>query len=143
MPTECDKAQCGAGWQPAADWQSASRACSAEVHPLTLKDQIIAAFKKVYDPEMPVNIYELGLIYGIDVDDAGQVAIRMTLTAPNCPVAGSLPAEVERAARAVPGVTGVKLELTFDPPWTKARMSEAAKLALGIEDIIPISRLRR
>jgi FeS assembly SUF system protein len=104
---------------------------------------IIAAFKKVYDPEMPVNIYELGLIYGIDIDDAGQVAIRMTLTAPNCPVAGSLPAEVERAARAVPGVTGVKLELTFDPPWTKARMSEAAKLALGIEDIIPISRLRR
>ena len=139
--------KCGAGWQPAADWQSASRACSAipgqEVYPVTLKDQIIAAFKKVYDPEMPVNIYELGLIYGVDVDDAGQVAIRMTLTAPNCPVAGSLPAEVERAARAVPGVTGVKLELTFDPPWTKARMSEAAKLALGIEDIIPISRLRR
>jgi FeS assembly SUF system protein len=110
---------------------------------MTLKDQIIAAFKKVYDPEMPVNIYELGRIYGLDVDDAGQVAIRMTLTAPNCPVAGSLPAEVERAARAVPGVTGVKLELTFDPPWTKARMSEAAKLTMGIEDIIPISRLRR
>ena len=71
------------------------------------------------------------------MDDAGQVAIRMTLTAPNCPVAGTLPAEVERAVRAVPGVTGVKLELTFDPPWTKDRMSEAAKLALGIEDIIP------
>ena len=83
--------------------------------PVTLKDQILAAFKKVYDPEMPVNIYELGLIYGVEVDEAGQVAIRMTLTAPNCPVAGSLPAEVERAARAVPGVTGVKLELTFDP----------------------------
>ena len=111
--------------------------------PVTLKDQILAAFKKVYDPEMPVNIYELGLIYGVEVDEAGQVAIRMTLTAPNCPVAGSLPAEVERAARAVPGVTGVKLELTFDPPWTKARMSEAAKLAMGIEDIIPIARLRR
>src|ERR1035437_4502169 len=111
--------------------------------PVTLKDQILAAFKKVYEPEMPVNIYELGLIYGVEVDEAGQVAIRMTLTAPKCPVAGSLPAERERAARAVPGVASVKLELTFDPPWTKARMSEAAKLAMGIEDLIPISRLRR
>lgn len=108
-----------------------------------MKDQIIAAMKKVYDPEMPVNIYELGLIYGVEVDEAGKVAIRMTLTAPNCPVAGTLPGDVERAARAVPGVTDVKLELTFDPPWTKDRMSEAAKLALGIEDIIPIARLRR
>jgi FeS assembly SUF system protein len=110
---------------------------------MTLKDQIIAALKKVYDPEMPVNIYELGLIYGIDVDPAGNVAMRMTLTAPNCPVAGSLPAEAERAVRSVPGVADVKLELTFDPPWSKDRMSEAAKLALGIEDIIPIARLRR
>ena len=108
-----------------------------------MKDQIIAALKKVYDPEMPVNIYELGLIYGLDVDDAGNASIRMTLTAPNCPVAGTLPGEVERAARSVPGVNSVKLELTFDPPWSKERMSEAAKLALGIEDIIPIARLRR
>ncbi|HTS31986.1 MAG TPA: SUF system Fe-S cluster assembly protein [Bryobacteraceae bacterium] len=111
--------------------------------PLTLKDQVIAAMRKVYDPEMPVNIYELGLIYGVEVSDAGEVAIRMTLTAPNCPVAGTLPADVERAVRAVPGVSGVKLELTFDPPWSKDRMSEAAKLALGIEDIIPIARIRR
>ena len=110
---------------------------------MSLRDQVIAALKKVYDPEMPVNIYELGLVYSLDVDDQGQASIRMTLTAPNCPVAGSLPAEVERAARAVPGVSGVKLELTFDPPWSKDRMSEAAKLALGIEDIIPIARLRR
>jgi len=110
---------------------------------MTLKDQIIAALKKVYDPEMPVNIYELGLIYGLEVDPAGAASVRMTLTAPNCPVAGTLPAEVERAVRGVPGVTGVKLELTFDPPWSKDRMSEAAKLALGIEDIIPIARLRR
>ncbi|MCU1235523.1 MAG: hypothetical protein JWP63_3490 [Candidatus Solibacter sp.] len=108
-----------------------------------MKDQILAALKKVYDPEMPVNIVELGLIYGIEIDDAGQVVMRMTLTAPNCPVAGSLPAEAERAVRSVPGVTDVKLELTFDPPWTKDRMSEAAKLACGIEDIIPIARLRR
>jgi FeS assembly SUF system protein len=110
---------------------------------MSLKDQVIAALKKVYDPEMPVNIYELGLIYDCAVDQQGHVALRMTLTAPNCPVAGSLPAEVERAARAVAGVTDVKLELTFDPPWSKDRMSEAAKLALGIEDIIPIARLRR
>ena len=109
---------------------------------MSLKDQVVAALKKVYDPEMPINIYELGLIYDVAVDAAGQAAIRMTLTAPNCPVAGSLPAEVERAIRAVPGVTGVKLELTFDPPWSKDRMSEAAKLALGIEDLIPIARLR-
>jgi FeS assembly SUF system protein len=110
---------------------------------MNLKDQILAALRKVYDPEMPVNIVELGLIYGIEIDEAGMVAMRMTLTAPNCPVAGSLPAEAERAVRSVPGVTGVKLELTFDPPWTKDRMSEAAKLACGIEDIIPIARIRR
>ena len=109
---------------------------------MTLRDQIIAALKKVYDPEMPVNIYELGLIYDLTVDEAGAAPpSRMTLTAPNCPVAGSLPAEVERAARAVPGVTSVKLELTFDPPWTKARMSEAAKLALGLEDVVSIRSL--
>ena len=107
------------------------------------KDQVIAALKTVYDPEMPVNIYELGLIYGVSVDEQGSVAIQMTLTAPNCPVAGTLPGDVERAVRSVPGVTDVKLELTFDPPWSKDRMSEAAKLALGIEDIIPVGRVRR
>jgi FeS assembly SUF system protein len=110
---------------------------------MTLKDQVIAALRKVFDPEMPVNIYELGLIYDCAVDAGGNVALRMTLTAPNCPVAGTLPGEVERAVGAVPGVTGVKLELVFDPPWTKARMSEAAKLALGIEDIIPLTRLQK
>jgi len=109
---------------------------------MSLLNPVNAALRKVYDPEMPVNIVDLGLIYAVEADDAGRVLVRMTLTAPNCPVAGSLPAEVERAARAVPGVTDVKIELTFDPPWTKARMSEAAKLALGIEDIIPIGRLR-
>ena len=110
---------------------------------MSVKDQVVAALRTVYDPEMPVNIYELGLIYDASVDDEGRAAIRMTLTAPNCPVAGSLPGEVERAVRAVSGVTDVKLELTFDPPWSKDRMSEAAKLALGIEDVIPIERLRR
>jgi FeS assembly SUF system protein len=110
---------------------------------MSLRDQVIAALKTVYDPEMPVNIYELGLIYGVTVDEQGGAAVQMTLTAPNCPVAGTLPGDVERAVRAVPGVADVKLELTFDPPWTKDRMSEAAKLALGLEDIIPIARLRR
>ena len=110
---------------------------------MSLRDRVIDALKRVYDPEMPVNIYELGLIYGIDVSGDGMVAIRMTLTAPNCPVAGTLPGDAERAVRAVPGVSGVKLELTFDPPWSKERMSEAAKLALGLEDIIPIARIRR
>ncbi len=109
----------------------------------TLTAQVIAALKKVYDPEMPVNIHDLGLIYSADATDAGAVSIRMTLTAPNCPVAGSLPATVERAVRAVPGVTDVNIDLTFDPPWSKDRMSDAARLALGIEDIIPIARLRR
>jgi len=109
---------------------------------MSLKEDIVAALRNVYDPEMPVNIYELGLIYSLDVDEAGNARILMTLTAPNCPVAGSLPAEVERRARAVEGVASVKLELTFDPPWSKDRMSEAAKLALGIDDLIPIARLR-
>jgi FeS assembly SUF system protein len=110
---------------------------------MSLREEIIGALKKVYDPEMPVNIYELGLIYDLAVDDAGRADIRMTLTAPNCPVAETMPGEVERAVRAVLGVSDVNLELVFDPPWTKDRMSEAAKLALGIEDIIPIARLRR
>jgi FeS assembly SUF system protein len=110
---------------------------------VSLKDRIIAALKRVYDPEMPVNIYDLGLIYGLDVDGTGRVSVRMTLTAPNCPVAGSLPASVEQAIRAVPGVTEVKLELTFDPPWSKQRMSEAAMLALGLDDIFPLVRLGR
>ncbi len=111
--------------------------------PSALRDRVIATLRTIYDPEMPVNIYELGLIYDVQADEAGQVNIRMTLTAPNCPVAGSLPAEVERKTAALPGVTGVKLALVFDPPWTKDKMSEAAKLALGIEDVIPIARIRR
>ena len=108
-----------------------------------LKKRVSAALTKVYDPEMPINIYDLGLIYEVAVDDEAQVALRMTLTAPNCPVAGSLPAEVERAVKAVAGVAGVKLELTFDPPWSKDRMSEAAKLALGMDDFIQVLGLKR
>lgn len=110
---------------------------------MNLKDQVIAALKTLYDPEIPVNIYEMGLIYNLAIDDAGSVDLRMTLTAPNCPVAGSLPGDVERKVRAVPGVTDVKLELTFDPPWTMERMSPAAKLALGIDDAVSPWRIRR
>ena len=106
-----------------------------------LRQQVIQALRTIYDPEMPVNIYELGLIYEVKADEAGFVSIRMTLTAPNCPVAGSLPPEVESKIKSVPGVTGTKLDLVFDPPWTKNMMSEAAKLELGIEDVITIKRI--
>ncbi len=108
-----------------------------------MKDQIIGALKRVYDPEIPVNVYDLGLIYGLEAGEDGAVSIRMTLTAPNCPVAGSLPAEVERAARSVPGVKDVKIELVFDPPWSKDLMSPGARMALGLDDIVPIRRLGR
>jgi len=108
-----------------------------------LRHQVIQALRKIYDPEMPVNIYELGLIYEVKADEAGFVSIRMTLTAPNCPVAGSLPPEVESKIKSIPGVTGAKVDLVFDPPWTKDMMSEAAKLELGIEDVTPHTRLVR
>ena len=116
-------------------------ASGLETAPDDLRLQVIKALRTIYDPEMPVNIYELGLIYEVKVDEARFVSIRMTLTAPNCPVAGTLPPEVESKVRGVPGVSGVKLDLVFDPPWTKNLMSEAAKLELGIEDIIPIGRI--
>ncbi len=93
---------------------------------------IVAALKTVYDPEIPSDIYELGLIYKIDVSDEREVAIEMTLTAPGCPVAGEMPIWVENAVNSVPGVKGTKVTLTFDPPWDKARMSDEARLALNM-----------
>jgi FeS assembly SUF system protein len=108
-----------------------------------MKDKIIAALRTVYDPEIPMDIWDLGLIYDVQTDPGGLVRIRMTLTAPNCPVAGTLPAEVERKVRAVPGVKDVKLELVFDPPWDKSRMSKEARMLLGLEDVIPLDRLQR
>ena len=96
-----------------------------------LEQQIIEALKTVYDPEIPVNIYDLGLIYEIKVHDDRTVAIRMTLTAPNCPVAEILPQQAENAVRAVPDVEDVRVNLTFDPPFTQEMMSEEARLALG------------
>ncbi len=97
-----------------------------------LKTAIISALRTVYDPEIPVNIYDLGLIYGIDISDGARVAITMTLTAPNCPVAESLPAYVEAVVRDVDGVSGVDVELTFDPPWGKDKMSPAVLMQLGL-----------
>jgi FeS assembly SUF system protein len=93
---------------------------------------VIDGLQTVYDPEIPVNIYELGLIYGVAVEPSGVVTIRMTLTAAGCPAAQSLPQEVEERARAVPGVTDVKVDVVFDPPWDQSRMSEAARLELGL-----------
>jgi FeS assembly SUF system protein len=93
---------------------------------------VVEALQTVYDPEIPVNIYELGLIYGVTVDPTGAVAVKMTLTAPACPAAQTLPAEVEERVRAIAGVTAVKVEVVFDPPWCPDRMSEAAKLQLGM-----------
>ena len=95
-------------------------------------ERIIEQLKSVYDPEIPVNIYELGLIYAVAVDADGAATIRMTLTTPMCPAAEVLPPEVESKARAVEGVTSVKLDLVWDPPWTPDMMSEAARLDLGM-----------
>lgn len=97
-----------------------------------LKERLIAALRSVYDPEIPVNIYDLGLIYRIDVDAAGVVEVEMTLTAPACPVAGTLPAEVGRVIDAVPGVTDATVRLVWNPPWTQEKMSEEALLQLGM-----------
>jgi FeS assembly SUF system protein len=96
-----------------------------------LSDDIIAALKTVYDPEIPADIYELGLIYRVDIEDDRTVKILMTLTAPGCPVAGEMPGWVENAVGAVEGVMGVDVEMTFDPPWSADRMSEEAQVALG------------
>jgi FeS assembly SUF system protein len=97
-----------------------------------LQRHVIAALRTIADPELPVNIYDLGLIYGLDIDDAGGVDIRMTLTAPGCPVAQAFPAQVERAVSEVGGVTRARVELVWDPPWDPSRMSEAARLQLGL-----------
>jgi FeS assembly SUF system protein len=99
-----------------------------------LKNHIVEALHKCYDPEIPVNIYELGLIYDITIAPTGAVEIRMTLTSPGCPVAGTLPGDVQRRILSLDHVTAAKVEVVWDPPWTPARMSEAAKLQLGIED---------
>jgi FeS assembly SUF system protein len=97
-----------------------------------LGTEIVAALKTVFDPEIPADIYELGLIYNVDVDDDRFVAIEMTLTAPGCPVAGEMPSWVENAVSAVPGISGCRVTMTFDPPWDQSRMSEEARVALDM-----------
>lgn len=114
---------------------SASKVFSASAIPeeelLRLTDDIIGALKTVYDPEIPADIYELGLIYKVDIEDDRTVKIDMTLTAPGCPVAGEMPGWVENAVGAVEGVSHVEVTMTFDPPWTPDRMSEEAQVAVG------------
>ena len=100
---------------------------------LKLQPALVEAVSKVFDPEIPVNIYELGLIYNLDVDSNNKVQVRMTLTAPACPAAQTLPIDVERRVRDVPGVNDVKVAVVWDPPWTREKMSEAAKLSLGLD----------
>lgn len=97
-----------------------------------VKENVIAAHRTVFDPEIPVNIYDIGLIYDINVEPSGMTHVRMTLTSPACPAAGILPGQVESATRSVAGVRDVILDLTFDPPWNPEMMSEAARLELGL-----------
>lgn len=97
-----------------------------------VRERVIEAIQTVYDPELPVNIYDLGLIYKIDIDRDFNVSIQMTLTAPACPVAGTLPGEVQKKVAEVPGVESAKVELVWEPPWSKDQMSEAALLELGL-----------
>ena len=99
---------------------------------MELKDKVIAEIKKIYDPEIPVNIYDLGLIYDVIVDEDNNVDVKMTLTTPNCPVAESLPMEVENTVKEVRDVKKVNLELVWDPPWDKSMITEAGKLELNL-----------
>src|SRR3989441_490080 len=98
----------------------------------TIEREVVAALRTCYDPEIPVDIYELGLVYGVTVTPEGTVGVRMTLTSPSCPAAQALPAEVERKVRSVPGVTDARVEIVFDPPWDSCKMSDAARLKLGL-----------
>ena len=103
-----------------------------EVPPRPTEDALIVAISDIYDPEIPVNIYELGLIYAIDIHEDGRVKVEMTLTAPGCPSAQELPVQVQNAVLSVPGVTGAEVETVWDPPWDPSRMSEEARLALNM-----------
>jgi FeS assembly SUF system protein len=117
---------------------AAGSLADAQLHDLDkiqeIEDKIIGVFKSVYDPEVPANIYELGLIYGVEVQPDGVVKIDMTLTTPGCPTAASLVGEVQRKVSALPGVKSATVNLVWSPPWTPARMTEAARLQLGIFD---------
>jgi FeS assembly SUF system protein len=123
-------------WVPPAETEAeaveSQAAEPAHVSPEQLRENIVRALKTIYDPEIPVNIYDLGLIYDLDIDEQGRVEVEMTLTAPGCPVAQTFPGIVESQLYCVPGVTEARVELVWDPPWDRDRMSEAAKLQLGM-----------
>ena len=112
--------------------ESSQAAVAAPQDRSEIENSIVEALKTVFDPEIPVDIYELGLIYDLDIDNSGNVAVKMTLTAPGCPVAGSLPIEVKNKVESVPGVTSADVELVWDPAWNPSMMSEAARLQLGM-----------
>jgi FeS assembly SUF system protein len=110
-----------------------------------LRNRVVDVLKTVYDPEIPVNIYELGLIYDLQVTPEGEVVVKMTLTAPNCPVADSMPAQVKQRISRLDGVTSVRVDLVFEPPWDRSKMSEAALFALGFDmgpSVVPLSKIR-
>lgn len=117
---------------PGSSDQSVPQANPEQVDIGDIQEKIVSALRTCYDPEIPVNIYEMGLIYDIDVRPSGDVVLNMTLTSPACPVAGSLPPEVQAKLAAIPGVKSAQVEVVWDPPWTPERMSEAAKLQLGM-----------
>lgn len=110
---------------------------TAPISDANLRDRIISALRTVFDPELPVNIYDLGLIYTIDLDDRNHVSMRMTLTSPNCPVAESLPRQVKSRVEQVPGVSSADVQVVFDPPWSAERMSEVAKFELECMGLDP------
>jgi len=112
--------------------QKKSESANASGAGSELQEAVVAALKEIYDPEIPVNIYDLGLIYGVEVDDECDVVVNMTLTTPNCPVAESMPGEVELRAASVPGVRDAEVNLVWDPPWDPAKMTDEARLELGM-----------
>lgn len=116
----------------ADSWDAPQKSALSEDELARLTDEMIAALKTVFDPEIPVDIYELGLIYKVDVSDDRDVVIDMTLTAPGCPVAGEMPGWVEDAVRKIDGLGQIRVNLTFDPPWDPSKMSDEAKLALNM-----------
>lgn len=118
--------------ETAIQTQAPEGAPAAVADPSDVENGIVEALKTIYDPEIPVNIYELGLIYDIDIQEDGVVKVKMTLTAPGCPVAGSLPGEVQDKVAGAPGVTSAEVELVWDPTWNPSMMSEAARLELGM-----------
>jgi FeS assembly SUF system protein len=138
LPSDAPPAPSTAGAPPAKPEAVSSPAEDAPAGPISpidatvIEAKVVEAIRTCYDPEIPVNIYELGLIYEVDVKPTGQVEVKMTLTSPMCPVAGTLPHEVEAKVSSVSGVTSAQVDVVWDPPWTPEKMSEAAKLQLGM-----------